>query len=738
MGNGRRLARSGGTFFLTFPARPRPSSVQRSLLGISLALLAGGLVASSVQAEDTPRATAAEEDGDPRVEVELITDRARVAPGESLRVGVRFVLDPHWHVYFRNPGEAAIGTEVLFAGEGAEVGALRWPTPERLRDPSGTIVTFGYEQEVILGARAQVAEDAQRVHVTADADFLVCKVDCIPGRVVLDRTIPVGPSEPSAAAPALDAYEAALPLDLDAAGRPALEWEPPRLEAGASATVPLRIRCDDCAPPAEAAGALFPDRLTGLRAAATEVRREGGGLVVDVRLEAGPDGFEDAEPLTGLLVLQRAGAPLAMEVALPLEASDVVAAAPAESAPAAAPLSLAWVLLLAFVGGVILNGMPCLLPVLALKVVALGQLAHEDGRSRTSHVLAYTAGILAAMLGLAAVVLGLRAVGTQVGWGFQLQSPVFATVLAAALVVFALGLFGVWTLRIDGSAAGRRLDRRTGLGRSFGEGLLAVLLATPCSAPFLGTAVGFAFAASGGVVLAVFLAIGLGLAAPFALVALVPGARRLVPQPGAWMESMQKVLGFLLLGTAVFLLWVVGQLTGVDGMTQALVFLVVLAGAVFLATGAWVSRAIAVALVVAAAFWAFPLPERPTEAANTDRAWTPERVETLVAEGRPVFVDFTAQWCITCKANENLVLSSDAVRDAFAETGTELLVADWTERDETIRQVLERHGKAGVPLYLLYRPGASAPEVLPELLTEGIVTGALRGAAPDEATGDPR
>jgi len=364
-------------------------------------------------------------------------------------------------------------------------------------------------------------------------------------------------------------------------------------------------------------------------------------------------------------------------------------------------------------------------------VVALGQLAQQGGRARWQHVLAYGAGIVGSMLALAGVVLGLRAAGTQVGWGFQLQDPVFATVLAAALVVFALGLFGVYTLGVDAAALGEKVDRAHGLRRSVGEGVLAVVLATPCSAPFLGTAVGFAFAGSAWTILAVFAAIGVGLALPFALLALVPGARRLVPKPGPWMETLQRVLGFVLLGTAVWLLWLVGQLTGTDGMARALAFLVALAAAVWLLarTERRALGALLAATVIApAALWAFPLPE-PEAAADTERAWSPERVQAALAESAPVFVDFTADWCITCRANERLVLQSDAVQQALEESGTVFLVADWTRRDETIRAVLAEHDKAGVPLYLLYRPGETTPEVLPELLTEAIVTDALRRAS---------
>lgn len=698
-------------------------------------LLSTLLTATSASAEDRWRATAAEEDGDPRVELELIADRASVAPGERFRVGVRFLLDPHWHVYFRNPGEAAIGTELLFEADGAEMGELRWPTPERLVDPSGTITTFGYEESVLLGAEAVVAEDADgELTLRADADFLVCKIDCIPGRVALERTIPVGASLASEEAGAFDATWEALPAPLGASALE-VEYAQPVDPIGprSSAVLTVDVRGAPLTAPADPRAAFFPDRIRGVTLGVQEVRSQADGATITLTLETGPDEQSD-QRLSGIVDLRRGDEPVALEIDLPLPRGSTQTAVVDSSEPAASsepPPSLGWILLLAFVGGLILNAMPCVLPVLAIKVVALGQLAHQEGRARWLHVLAYAAGIVGSMLALAGVVIGLRAAGTRVGWGFQLQDPIFATVLASALVVFAMGLFGVYALGVEASALGERVDGAQGLRRSVGEGVLAVVLATPCSAPFLGTAVGFAFAGSALTIALVFAAIGVGLALPFGLVALVPGARRLVPKPGAWMETLQRALGFLLLATAVWLLWLVGQLTGTDGMAQALAFLVALAAAVWVLARTQrrvLGVALAAAVVVPAAYWAFPFPE-PEAAAETDRTWSPEAVQAQLADGRPVLVDFTADWCITCRANERLVLQSDAVREALDDTGTVLLVADWTRRDETIRQVLADHDKAGVPLYLLYRPGETAPEVLPELLTEAIVTDALHRAS---------
>lgn len=723
-------------------------------------------------------ASAAVDDGDPRVELSLLTDHDALEPGQRFQVGVLFRLDPEWHVYFRNPGEAAVGTEVTFASEDARFGPIGWPVPERIVDRSGTITTFGYEDEVLLGAEGRVADDASgAVRVEATADFLVCKVDCIPGRVTLSRTLPLGSAggaTPSEEHARFEAHRAALPETPDEAGvqvELALEQalRPNEQVRAALSVVTCDGPRDGCATPgAPAAGvasAFFPDRVAGLSVEATEVRAHPSafaGAVVELRLKASPDDPGSAQTLSGLLVLETDDGPLALEVSgevprarageavtsseSPLfgaeagEAGEVVQAVQAEEAPLPGLFTM---LLLALLGGIILNAMPCVLPVLALKAFGLAQMAGEGRAARVAHTGAYTAGVTAAMWALAATVVGLRAAGTEVGWGFQLQEPWFATVLSALLVVFALGLFGLFEIGVDATRLSAQVDGAHGLPRSFGEGVLAVVLATPCSAPFLGTAIGFAFASDALTIFAIFTAVAVGLAAPFALIALFPGAQRLLPRPGAWMQRMQVLLGFALLGTAVWLAWVVGQVAGVDGMTRLIAFLLLTGAATWAFVEGrkggrwirWVVPGLALGLVLYAGAWTLQSASSssvrrlmPVDAGP----WSPEMVQTHLADGRPVFVDFTAAWCITCKVNERVVLGSDTVKRAFAENGVALLIGDWTERDEAIRAELARYGKAGVPLYLMFSPSApDAPEVLPELLTEALVLDAIARAQGD-------
>lgn len=414
-----------------------------------------------------------------------------------------------------------------------------------------------------------------------------------------------------------------------------------------------------------------------------------------------------------------------VEVDAPLRAPAPPAAAASEAPP------LALVLLFAFAGGALLNLMPCVFPVLAVKVYGFSRLAAESRRGLASNAAAYALGVLGSLLLLAGAVVAARAAGASVGWGFQFQQPLFVAAVAAVVVAFALNLFGVFHVGLGTQGLVGRVDASRGLLRSVGEGVLAVVLATPCSAPLLGTAVGFAFAAPAWLTVLVFACLGLGLAAPFCLLVLVPGLAARLPRPGAWMERFKQVLGFALLATAAWLVWVMGGLGGVDAMARLLAFLVAVAFGCWLlglaqaaARRRWMGFSAAL-LVVGASGGLLPT-GAATEAVASTRAWSEEAVAAALAEGRPVFVDFTADWCLTCKFNERSVLASPRVRAAFEAAGVELLIADWTRREERIRKKLAEHGKAGVPLYLLYAPDRpSRPRVLPELLTEGLVLDAL-------------
>ncbi len=777
----------------------------------TLLVLTFAASATAAEAPEVPDAAYGEGavDGDtPRVESRLVLDSDRVAPGESMRVGVVFSIDPDWHIYWRNSGEAGMATDVEWAGEGLSFGELRWPAPHAY-EQKGEVFTFGYGEQVMLFTEADIAESASgELTVEASVDYLACKVDCIPGSSTLEQSVEVGDETTLVDGKRnqlFERYAARVPRSPDEAGIEvdvAYSQEPIR----PGDTFRAAIGLDFCADGPDACGAyeiggkverfrFIPDATSEVSWTTESVYRHPSakaGRVLALEGNASPNRPGDDERLSGVIWLEpedgescallvdrprppRAGGGageqrdptlLAMEDAAggvgggesgPGSGAEASAAAEDEGGSEGGSsdretMGFLQAILFAFLGGMILNLMPCVFPVLALKVTSFAELVHGDRSHKIWHGVAYTAGIVVSMLLLAGAVLALRAAGTTVGWGFQFQNPVFPAVLAAVVVVFALNLFGVFEIHVESTGLAETTRKASGLRRSAAEGVLAVVLATPCSAPFLGTAVGFALTAPPAIILAVFAMIGLGLAAPFVVFAMMPGWASLLPEPGDWMVHVKKVLGFTLVGAAIWLVWIVGRSTGVDGMMQLLVFLGVVGFATWvygatqgtksaLATAATV---LAVGVAGATGFWAFDFPEPETgaseaaadgdkEAADGEIPWEPwseKRVDERLEEGRPVFVDFTADWCITCKVNERTVLSTDEVLDGFERHDVATLKADWTDGDERITKKLREFGKGGVPMYLVYSPGApDDPQVLPEVLTPGEVVGALEEAA---------
>jgi thiol:disulfide interchange protein len=455
-----------------------------------------------------------------------------------------------------------------------------------------------------------------------------------------------------------------------------------------------------------------------------------------------PSGAQMLAASVEALVCKHVCLPARFELAAPLDASagsqasaSVAQRAEGERRPAGW-LSAIW---LGWLGGLVLNLMPCVLPVLAIKVAALAGLADHSRRDQLRHAFAYATGILLSMLALAAVVVGLRAAGSSVGWGFQLQEPAFLVAICALLVAFALNLFGAYEIDVNTSRLGAIGASAPGATRSFFDGLLAVALATPCSAPFLGTAVGFAFASPAPLVAAIFFAIGLGLATPFLLAACSPAFARRIPRSGAWMTDLRAALGFALLLTVVWLLWILGRVSGADAIAPALLLLLAIAAAAWMLglvqrRGRAVSGiAIGLVLSAIAAPGIVTLDLAPVRRAQPDapaipnaRKFAAADVRAGVASGRPAFVYFTADWCMTCKVNEKRVLSEAPIARELERLDYDVYVGDWTRRDETIRSALAGLGKAGVPVYAVYAPGSpDRPRLLPELLTVDLLLSSL-------------
>jgi thiol:disulfide interchange protein DsbD len=643
-----------------------------------------------------------------------------------------------WHTYWKNPADSGLPTRMAWRlPEGFRAGPLQWPLPRRIAAPP--LMSYGYEGEVLLPVEITpppALSPGSEVRLTGRVDWLECQEACIPGRAELELVLPVraeAPRPAPATATLFRATRGLLPV-------PARGWD--LKAAAAPGVLALSFR----APQAPAGAYFFSDKPLVVEYPSPQtLRRVSGGHRLDITRAANGPALSH---LTGVLLVEGGAAPLAVEVDVPV--SPLAAPPGAGMVVPAAGRGLALVLALAFLGGLVLNLMPCVLPVLSLKVMGFVQQSGRDAQRAWRHGVAFTAGVLLSFWLLAGLMLVLRAGGKSVGWGFQLQSPTFVAFLAALFFVLGLNLFGVFPLGESLIAAANLNRERTGLVSSFGSGALATVVATPCTAPFMGSALGYGLTQPGVVSLLVFTALALGMAAPYLVLSLNPRLVRLVPRRGAWMEGFQQFLGFLLMATVVALLWLLGREAGVQAMTR------VLAGLLALGLAAWLygrapapgfdARARLLAPAAAALFLALGLilGVRPAEGGGglgrgesgglAWEAYTPETLASVRAQGRPVFIDFTAAWCLTCQVNERVALASTEVQDRFRREGVVPLRADWTRNDGDITVALASYGRQGVPLYVLYpRDPGRPPRVLPEVITPGIVLAAL-----DDALGDTR
>ncbi|MBK7949440.1 MAG: thioredoxin family protein [Deltaproteobacteria bacterium] len=732
-------------------------------------------------------------------EVPQLTATLLVSPTSPARVGVLFEMKPGWHLYWRNPGQTGVAPELELSAEGHTIGALGWPAPEIFREADDLFTTYGYEGHVLLAA--ELAADRESAHSTSGAaetdgsvkariDVLACRTQCVPASFALASPLAVASNETEREGirALFRETEARVPRSAVALGWTFdAVWKsgPPALDGSASLALALEPCAKGSTPCVEANAqepelAFLPFEVETFEFAREQVVSVDSARRGRIELELEATRLEPGEDrLLGVVALRDASGRLRhVEIDVPIRARDAGSAMSAAGAAAAGSVASSaetqsgdaspsvppstgsmgafaalQAFLLALLGGLILNGMPCVLPVLAIKVVSVADLAERDAKEVRLHGLAYTAGVLGSMLALASLVVGLRSAGHAVGWGFQFQEPLFVAGIAALLVTFALNLFGVFEIELGQGRLAAVGQDATGLSRSAFEGLLAVVLATPCTAPFLGTAVGFAFASSGFVIVSIFVAIGVGLASPFLLVSFFPALARFVPRSGPWMLKLRAGLGFCLLATVVWLLWIVGQSGGTDSvvaLVAALLFLSFLLwtfGQLQPMRSAWLGRGSAAAITLLA-FASFNLIDfERADAATASgavgdaaglesdgfRPYDEAAVRETLARGVPVFVIFTADWCITCKVNERTVLDRPAVRDTLAQAGFALFRADWTRRDDGIRAKLAEFGRAGVPLYLVYDPAApESPRVLSELLSQEAVITALSAASPIE------
>ncbi len=678
----------------------------------------------------------------PQVRAELVAHAPEgVVAGMPFWVGLKIAHQPHWHTYWKNPGDSGLPTTLAWQlPPGVAAGDIAWPTPSRL--PIGPLMNYGYEGTVLLAVPVTVPADftASSLAVRLKAEWLVCKEVCIPESGEFALQLPAAAATAGDAA-LFESARAAVPQP--AAGAQA------RAEVQGDALV-LRVS----GLPAHWQGRplSFLPETPGVihNAAVPQASWDGAAWQARVPLDA----QRSDSPATIPAVLVAPGEPagLQVEVAVTTPWPAVLRSAapfpaatePPPPAPAAPLLSLSLALLFALAGGALLNLMPCVFPVLSLKVLGFSSHAHDRGKLLAGG-LSYTAGVVLSFLGLAAMLLVLRAGGEQIGWGFQLQSPGFVAALAALFTLIGLNLAGVFqfgSILPSGVAAARL---RHPLLDSLLTGVLAVAVAAPCTAPLMGASLGLAVTLPAPQALSVFAALGLGMALPYLLASAFPGLARALPRPGAWMAHFKALMAFPMFATVVWLVWVLGQQVGIDGAAALLGALVALAFAAW-TWGATDMRptprvalgALAVLLLGATLAWALPSLKEGAPAAAGPSAgrsidgwepWSPTRAAELTAQGKTVFVDFTAAWCVTCQFNKRTTLADASVVADFEQRGVVRLRADWTRRDPAITAELARLGRSGVPVYAIYAPGAAGPRLLTEILSVQEVRQALADAS---------
>jgi thiol:disulfide interchange protein len=674
------------------------------------------LLMAAVTARAVPTATAEQ------LTVRLAVPPAQIYPGQQFMAGLYFKLEPGWHVYWLNAGDSGQPPSIKWQlPAGISAGALQFPAPRRL--PLGPLMDYGYENEVLFPIPLQVANDfvptSSAITLGAAVKWLVCREVCIPGSAGLSverATLRSAPVLPTAT-------------------------EDARLLARLAHAVPAGLPAGDTAHFASAGTHLVLSVMTGRSERTAQFFPADQNLVANAApqvVQSLANGFQ----LSLLKDENLTVAPKELHGVIVLDGDRAyeIRATPGSTYPAAArpAHNLASIALLAFLGGIILNLMPCVFPVLFIKALALVRSSHQEQQQLRTHSLVYTLGVLLSFWAIVAALLLLRGAGHQLGWGFQFQSPGFVAGIALLLFFLGLSLAGQFEIGLTLAGTGSDLASRKGYAGSFFTGVLAVIVATPCTAPLMGAAVGYALVSSVAVTFAVFTALALGLAAPYLLLSFNPAWTRVLPRPGAWMELLKQATAIPVFATVIWLVWVYDQSAGATGLILLLsaFLLVAIAGWIL---GRWPARraatagavlvgALAVALPLLAARWLAP-GSQAAAAASSGLHWeafTPAVLEHYRAEGKAVFVDFTASWCLSCQVNERVVLSRSDVQQRLLASGVVLVRADWTRQDEAIAQTLASLGRSGVPTYVIYPadPGA-APVLLPEVLTPGIIADAL-------------
>ncbi|HEX3421373.1 MAG TPA: protein-disulfide reductase DsbD domain-containing protein [Candidatus Udaeobacter sp.] len=698
------------------------SSVYSLLCWLLLVAVAPHVVAQTYQGKEL-------------VKAELVADTNAVVPGKPFTIGLLLRMAPGWHTYWKFSGDAGLPTELKWKlPPGWKIGEIQWPIPLKTIDP-GDIETYGYTDEVLLMQEITPRSklDDSSVKLSTEANWLVCEKICIPGGATVQLDLPVASTNQPANTDVFARHRRLLPQNLPGPNVARVDW------SRVGSDLRLKITSETLAKYAALDFFPLPEQETIVGHPAVQSRNN-NEIVFRVPLESAP---KNLSSIAGLVVFSQQ--PNGDD-----RAAWQVTSAPALSASRQAPARGVFTFLLfGFLGGFILNLMPCVLPVISLKIFGFVQQAGQSRQKIFRSGIAFVLGIFAWFVALAILLIALKGAGRDVTWGgFQFTNPYFVLVLSVIVLVFALNLFGVFEVSLPQSVTRSLLstsERKDLLG-SFFQGVFATVLATPCTAPFLGTALGFAFTQSAVIILAMFIAIAAGMSAPYLLLSAQPAWLRFLPKPGPWMLHLKQFMGFLLLATLLFLLYVLGAQRGLEGAIWASCFLLVISiacwmkGAFVLPTASAMKRSIVLLLMLALIlggglyfigdkFQSEKIASADSQIRGDWQPFTPERLQTELEQGRTVFVDFTAAWCLTCKFNEASVLEAHDVREAFQRHGIVKLKADWTNGDPIITKLLQQFGRPGVPLYVLYPAKNEEPIVFPEVLTKGMILDKLETVA---------
>jgi len=690
-----------------------------------------------------PHALAQTYQGKQLVRAELLADTKAIVPGKPFTVGLLLRMAPGWHTYWKFSGDAGLPTEMKWKlPPGWKIGEIQWPIPLKTIDP-GDIETYGYQDEILLMQEITppLKLDVSSVQLAAEANWLVCEKICIPGSATLRLDLPVASSSEPANADVFARYRRLVPQNWPGPNVATASWS----RVGSELRLKISSEMLAKSPPLD----FFPlpeqDTIVGHPAVQSRNNNE---IVFRIPLESAPKNLSSIAGLVVFAQQPNGEHRAAWQIARASAAVQTGSSALLSARPAAAR-GIFTFLLFGFLGGMILNLMPCVLPVISLKIFGFIQQAGQSRQKIFRSGIAFTLGIFAWFIALAVLLIALKGAGRDVTWGgFQFTNPYFVLALSVIVLVFALNLFGVFEIWLPQSVTRSLLstsERKDYLG-SFLQGVFATVLATPCTAPFLGTALGFAFTQSAVIILAMFIAIAAGMSTPYLLLSVQPAWLRLVPRPGPWMIHVKQFMGFLLLATLLFLLYILGAQRGLDGAMWASCFLLVVSIACWM-KGAFVSptatgtkrtivRVLMLMLVLGSGVYLIGDKFQSAKIASADsrlpgnwQAFTPERLQAELGQGHTVFVDFTAAWCLTCKFNEANVLEAQDVKDAFQRHGIVKLKADWTNGDPAITKLLRQFGRPGVPLYVLYPANNEEPIVFPELLTKSMLLDKLETVA---------